>query len=186
MKLSANIVGDLNDENNFPHKLLLPNTQVSRLRKNFVNNSSANIKLSKTQFYKIGQSGGFLSMLLGPLLKTGLPLIKNTLKALPKSVLISLGLTEAASATDAAIYKEMRESGITTLIIFNEEMNDIVKIMKFLEESGLLIKDVNKTIKNEAREQKREFLSMFLGTLRASLLGTIWTGTGTITADQDF
>ena len=67
----------------------------------------------------------------------------------------------------------MRESGITTLIIFNEEMNDIVKIMKFLEESGLLIKDVNKTIKNEAREQKREFLSMFLGTLRASLLGII-------------
>ena len=139
MKLSANIVGDLNDENNFPHKLLLPNTQVSMLRKNFVNNSSANIKLSKTQFYKIGQSGGFLSMFLGPLLKTGLPLIKNTLKALPKSVLISLGLTEAASATDAAIYKEMPESGNTTLIIFNEEMNDNMKIMKFLEESGLLI-----------------------------------------------
>ena len=78
-------------------------------------------------------------MFLGPLLKSGLPLIKNTLKGLPKSVLISLGLTEAASAADTAIYKEMPESGNTTLIIFNEEMNDIMKIMKFLEESGLLI-----------------------------------------------
>ena len=60
LKLSSNVVGDANDENNFPHKLLLTNTQVSRLHKVFANNSSANIKLSKTKLHKIGQSGGFL------------------------------------------------------------------------------------------------------------------------------
>ena len=75
MKISTNVVGDSNDENNFPHKLLLNNTQVSRLHKAFANSSSANIKLSKIQLHKIGESGGFLGRLLGPLLKTGLTLI---------------------------------------------------------------------------------------------------------------
>ena len=86
MKLSPNVVGDSNDENNFLHKLLLTNTQVSKLRKAFANNSSANTKLSKTQLHKIGQSGGCLSWILGTLLKTGLLLIKNVLKLLAKSV----------------------------------------------------------------------------------------------------
>ena len=75
MKISSNIVGDSNDENNFPNKLLLTNTQVSKLRKAFENNSSANIKLSKTQLHKTGQSRRSLGTHLGPLLKTGLPLI---------------------------------------------------------------------------------------------------------------
>ena len=88
MKLSSNVVGDSNDENNFPHKLLLTNTQSSKLRKDFENGSLGNINLSKTQLYKIGQSGGFLGRLLGPLLKTGLPLIENVLKPSAKSVLI--------------------------------------------------------------------------------------------------
>ena len=100
--------------------------------------------------HKIGQSGGFLGRLLGLLLKTGLPLIKNVLKPLPKSVLIPLELTAAASATDAAIHKKMFGSGKTTLIS-NEEMNDIMEIVKSLEESGLLTKGVSKTIKNEAK-----------------------------------
>ena len=113
LKLSSKVVGDSNDENNFPHKLLLINTQVSKLRKVFANNSSANIKLSKTQLHKIGQSGGFLGRLLGPLLETGLSLRKNVLKPSAKSVLIPLGLTAAASRTDAAIYKKMFGSGIT-------------------------------------------------------------------------
>ena len=65
LKISSNVVGDSNDENNFPHKLLLTNAQVLKLRKAFANNSSANIKLSKTQLHKIGQSGGFLGRLLG-------------------------------------------------------------------------------------------------------------------------
>ena len=82
----------------------MTNTQVSRFRKAFTNNSSANIKLSKTQLNNIGQSGGFLGRLLGPLLKTGLSLIGNVPKPLAKSVLILLGLTAAASATDAVIH----------------------------------------------------------------------------------
>ena len=72
MTLSSNVVGDSNNVNIFPHKLLLSNTQVSRLRKTFVNNSSANKKLSKIQLNNIGQSGGFLGRLLSPLSKTGL------------------------------------------------------------------------------------------------------------------
>ena len=144
MKISSNVVGDSNDENNFPHKLLLTITQVLRLRKAFANNSSANIKLSKTQLHKIGQSGGFLGRLLGPLLKTGLPLIGDVLKPLAKHV----------SAIDAAIHKNMFGSGNTTLIISNEEMNYIMKIVKPIAESGLLTKCVTKTIKNEVKDQK--------------------------------
>ena len=133
LKISSNVVGDSNDEDNFPHKLLLNNTQVSKLRKAFANNSSANIKLSKSR--KIGQSGGFLGRLLRPLLKTGFHLIRNVLKPLAKSVLIPLGLTIAASATNSAIHKKMFGSGMhpsdlakeTTLIILNKEMNDIMK-----------------------------------------------------------
>ena len=131
--------------------MLLTNTQVSKLRKAFANNSSANIKLSKTQLHKIGQLGEFLGRLLGPLLKSALPLIGYLLA---KSVLIPLGLTAAESATDAAIHKKMFGSGrpsdlasrTTTLIISNEEMNDIMKIVKSLAESALLIKCVSETI----------------------------------------
>ena len=80
-----------------------------------------------------------------------MPLIGNVLKPLAKSVLIPLGLTAAASATDAAIHKQMFGSSNTTLIISNEEMNDIIKIIKSLEESMFLIKGVSETIKNEAK-----------------------------------
>ena len=104
------------------------------------------MKLSKTQLPKIVQSGGFFGRLLGTLLKTGLPLIKNVLKPLAKSVLVPLGLTAAASATDATIQKKIFESRMTTLIITNEEMNDIMKILKSLEESGVLIKCIKKNI----------------------------------------
>ena len=106
-KILSNVDGGSNDENNFPHKLLLTNTQVSKLWKVFANVSSANIKLSKTKLYKIEQSRGFLGRLLGPLLKTRLPLIGNVLKPSAKSVLIPLGLTAAATSTHAAIHKKM-------------------------------------------------------------------------------
>ena len=101
-KISSNVVSDSNAENNFLHKLLLTSTQVSKLCKAFANGSSANIKSSKTQLHKIGQSGEFLGRLLGPLPKTRLPLIGNVLSPLAKSILIPLGLTTAASATDSA------------------------------------------------------------------------------------
>ena len=162
LKLSSNVIGDSSDENNFPYKLLLINPPVSTLWKAFANNLAANIKLSKTQLHKLGQSGGYLGRLLGPLIKTGLSLIRNAFKPLARNVLIPSGLIVAASATDAAIYKMMFGSGMrpsdlpkqTTLISSNEEMNDILKIIKSFEESGLLIKSVSETIKNEAKEQK--------------------------------
>ena len=132
--------------------MLLTNTKVSKLRKAFAKNSSANIKLSKTQLHKIGQSRGLLGIVLGPLLKTRLPLIGKVLKPLAKSVLIQLGLTAAASATDAAIHKKMFGSGNAILIIYNEEMNFVMKIVNSLDESGLLTKGVSVTVKNEAKE----------------------------------
>ena len=99
IRLFRNMIGDSNDEANFPHELLLTDRQVSSIRKAFSNNSSVDIKFSKTQLSKIIQSVGFLGKLFGPLLKTGLPLIKNVITLLAKSVLIPLGLTAAASAT---------------------------------------------------------------------------------------
>ena len=130
MKISPNAADECNDENSFPYKLLLINTQALRLCKAFVNNFSDNIKLSKTHLYNIGWSARFLRRLLGPFIKNRLPLAK--------SISIRLGLIEAASATDAAIHKKMFKlenlsdltSCMTTLIISNEEMNDIIKTVK--------------------------------------------------------
>ena len=119
------------------------------------------------------QSGGFLGRLLGPLIKTELTLIKNVIKTLPKSVLIPLGLTAAASAADAGIDKKILGSGrcysssfasspalkTTTLIISKDKMKDLLEMVKSLEDSGLLLKGVSETINNEAKEQKGGFLS---------------------------
>ena len=110
MRLSSNMVGD--DETNITHKLLLTNRQVENFRNVFANKSTTDIKLSKTQLSKMVQSRGFLGRLLGLLLKTGLPLIKNEIKPLAKSVLIHLGLTAAVSAADAGIHKKILGSGI--------------------------------------------------------------------------
>ena len=174
LRLSSNIIDD--NETNFPHKLLLTDRQVASLRKYFASHSSADIKLSKTQPSKMIQSGGFLGRLLGPLLKTGLPLINNVIKPLAKTVLIPLGLTAAASAAaDAGMHKKILGSGNTTLIISNNEMDDIIKIVKSLEDFGLLLKGVTETVQNELKEQKGGFLSMLLGTWGASLLGNLLT-----------
>ena len=133
------------------------------------------------------QSGRFLGRLLGPLLKTGSPLIKKVIKALAKSVLITLGLTVAASAADAGIYKNIVGSGkrpiestlhIATLITSNDEIEDIIKMVKFLDDSSLLWKGISQTVQNEAKEQKGGFLSMLLGTLDTSLFGNILEGKG--------
>ena len=166
------------NETNFPHELLLTNRLVSNPRKAFLNQLSADIKLSKTQLSKMIQSGGFLGRLLGPLLKTGLPLIKNVTKPLAKSVLISLGLAAASSAADAEIHKKILGSGNTTLIMSNDGIHDIIKIIKSLEDSGLPLKGVTETVQNEVKEQKGRFLSALLGTLGASLFGDLLKGKG--------
>ena len=127
------MVGNSNDNTNFPRELLLTNRQVANSRKAFAKNTSTDIKLSKTQLSKMIQSGGCLGRLLGPLLKTGLPLMKSVIKPLAKSVLIPLGLMAAASAAaDAGIHKKILGSGHynnTTLITSNDEMDDILKII---------------------------------------------------------
>ena len=142
------MIGYSDDKTNFPHELLLTNRQVANLRKAFGNNSSTDVKLSKTQLSKMMQSGGFPDRLLGPLLKIGFPLMKNVIKPLAKIVLIPLGLTAAASATDARIHKKFlgpchpleSASHNTTLIISNDVMEDIIKVVKSLEDSALLLK----------------------------------------------
>ena len=143
----------------------------------------ADIKLSKTQLSQMIQSGGFLGRLLGPSLKTGIPLIKDIIKPLAKSVLIPLGLTAAVSAADAGIHKKILGSGhnhpsSTTLIISNNEMEDIIKIVKSIDNSGLLLKGVTETVQNDVKEQKGGYLRMLLGTLGASSLGNILAGKG--------
>ena len=122
------------DGNDLPHELLLTTRQKTKLRNAFNNNMSTDLKLSKAQISKIIQSGGFLGRLLGPLLKTGLPLIKHVIKPLAKSVLVPLGLTATPSAADAGIDEKILGSGNTTLIISNEEMTGVMKIVQALED----------------------------------------------------
>ena len=171
LRISSIMVSNSNDNTDFPHELLLTNRQVANIRKVFANHSSIDIKL--------------LGKLAGPLMKVAMPLAKN--------VLAPLGLSSAMSAIDGSIKKKMLGSGKTTLIISNDEMDDFLKIVKSLENSGVLLKDVSETIQHEAKEQRGGFLGMLLGTLGASLLsdvlskglsgkGVIRAGEGTIRA----
>ena len=149
------------NENNLPHELLLRTRQTTKPRNSIENNMSIEIKLSKAQISKIIQFGGFFGKILGPLLKTGLPLLKSVIKPL--------------EPIDPGVQEKIYGSGTTTLVISNEEMNDIMKIVQALEDSNILLKGVTKTIKNETKEQNRGFLSMLLGTLGASLFGDLLT-----------
>ena len=101
---------------------------------------------------------------------------------LAKRAFAPLGITAAASTIDAGIQKKIYGSGTTTLIISNEEMNGIMKIVQALEDSNILLKRITETIKNETKEQKGGFLSMLLGTLGASLLGNLLAGKGIVRA----
>ena len=120
LRLSPNMIGD--DETNFHPKLLLTNRQVVNLSKTFANYLSTDVKLSKTQLSGMVQSGGFLGRLLGPLLRTGLPLMKNLIRPLTKRVSVPLGLTAVASAAEAGIHRKILRSGTTTLITSNDDM----------------------------------------------------------------
>ena len=152
IRLSLNMIVDSNDKGNFPQELLLTNRQVSSIRKACANNSSVDITFSKAQLSKMIQPGGFLSKLLGPLLKPELPLMKSVITPLAKSVLIPLGLTASASAADARIHKKILGSGNNkTLIISNKDMDDLIKIKKSLEDSGLLLKGITESVQNEIK-----------------------------------
>ena len=110
--------------NNLPYELLLTTRQTTKQRNATENNFQTDIKLSKAQISKIIQSGGFVGKILGPLLKSGLPLLKSVIKPLGL-----LGLTAASSAIDAGVQKKIYGSGTTTLVVSREEMNDIMKIV---------------------------------------------------------
>ena len=157
------------NKDELPHELLLTTRQ--KLRNAINNNLATDIKLSKAQIKKLIQSGGFLGKLLsklaGPLMKVAMPLAKN--------VLAPLSLTASMSAIDGSIQKKIHGSGVK-LIIEQEDMNDIMKIIEALENSGILLKGVTKTIENETKEQRGGFLGMLLRTLGASLLGNLLTG----------
>ena len=159
-----------------PHELLLTTRQNTKFRNAVNNNSAIDIKLSKAQIKKLILSGGFLGKLLsklaGPLMKVAMPLAKI--------VLAPLGLTAAMSAIDGNIQKKIHGSGVK-LIIEEEDMQDIIKIIKELENSDIL-KGVSKTIENGIKEERGGFLSMLLGTLGASLLGNLLTGKGIMRA----
>ena len=137
------MIGHSDDETNklFPHKLLLTNRQVANLRKAFANHTSTDIKLSKAQLTKL-QKGRFLRF-LAPLLKSGLPLLKSVIKLLGM-----LGLTAAASATDATINKKILGSGNhTTIIISNDDLNDLLEVIKSLEKNGILLDGITEAVK---------------------------------------
>ena len=110
-------------------------------------------------------------------MKVGLPLMKNILKPLAKSILIPIELKVAAAA-DGGIHKIVLRSRTTALVISNEETKDIMELVKSLDNSGLLIKGITQTIKNETKEQRDGFLGMSLGTLAASLSGNMLEGKG--------
>ena len=155
------------NKDELPHELLLTTRQNTKLRNAINNNLATDIKQSKAQIKKLIQSGGFLGKLLsklaGPLMKVALPLAKN--------VLAPLGLTVAMSAIDGSIQKKIHGSGVK-LIIEQEDM----KIIEALENFGVLLNGVSKTIENETKEQEGGFLSMLLGKLGASLFGNLLTG----------
>ena len=182
LKLSPNRVGNSDDEANFLHILMLTNKQVANIRKAFADHTSTDIQFSKAQLSKM-QKGGFLRS-LAPLLKSRLPLLKSVIKPLDM-----LGLAAAVSATDTAINKKTLGSGNhTTLIISNDDMQDLLKIVKSLEDSSILLDRITETVKNEVKKQKYGFLSMLLGTVGASLLGDLLTkilsGRGVIRAGE--
>ena len=111
-------------------------------------------------------------------------LLRNVIKPLAKSVLLPLGLTAAASETYAALQNNIYGSGTTKLITSNKEIEDLMEIVKSLKESGLLIKGLNETIKNEAKEENGRFLKMLLGNLGPRLLGNLLTEKGAIRAGE--
>ena len=137
LRLSSNMIVNSDDNTNFPHELLLTNRQVANLRKAFAKNT---------------------------LLRTELPLIKSVIKPLAKIVLVPLELTAAASAGDVGIHEKTLGSGHnnnTILIISNDEMDDTLKILKSLGNSGVLLKGFSETIQNETKGQRGGSLSIF-------------------------
>ena len=159
---------------NLPHELSLTTRQTIKLRNAIENKISTDIKLSKTQMCKIIQSREFLGLLLSKIARSIF------------FILAPLGITAAFPAIDAGIQKKIHGSRTTTLIISNEETNDISKIVQALGDSNILLKGITKTIKNQTKEQIGGFLGILLGPLGTSLLGHILTEKGLLRVGYGF
>ena len=157
------------NKNQLIHELYLTQRQFEKLIDKIKNNMSTDIILSKLQINKIIKEGGNL----GKLLMSSLPKLIKPAISLGKNILAPLGLSAAMSTTDAAIQEKMYGWGNKTLIISDNDMNDLIRIVSALEEHDILLKGTSKTIKNKTKKRKGEF-----GTLGASLLGNLLTGKG--------
>ena len=156
----------------------LTNVELNKLKKPVKSNEGATLRLGIKNFNKNEVPH---ELLLTTRQNTKLRNALNNNLATNKNVLTPLGLTAAMSAIDGSIQKKIHGSGIK-LIIEEEDMQDIIKIIKELENSDILLKEVSKTIENEIKEQRGGFLSMLLETLGASLLGNLLTRKGIIRA----
>ena len=174
------MISNTANEVNFLHKSVLTNGKIPSLCKTFTYNLSANMKLSTTHFSKKIHVGEFPGINIGTLMKAGLPLIKNIIKPLAKSLPVPLRLTAAAPPPDASFPQIILVSRTTPLTISNKEKEDIKKIIRYFEEFDLLIHYVSKRIKNETSEEKGGFLGTLLCRLDTSLLVTMLTRKGVI------
>ena len=172
------MISNTANEVNFLHKSVLTNGKIPSLCKTFTYNLSANMKLSTTHFSKKIHVGEFPGINIGTLMKAGLPLIKNIIKPLAKSLPVPLRLTAAAPPPDASFLQIILVSRTTPLTISNKEKEDIKKIIRYFEEFDLLIHYVSKRIKNETSEEKGGFLGTLLCRLDTSLLVTMLTRKG--------
>ena len=172
------MISNTANEVNFLHKSVLTNGKIPSLCKTFTYNLSANMKLSTTHFSKKIHVGEFPGINIGTLMKAGLPLIKNIIKPLAKSLPVPLRLTAAAPPPDASFLQIILVSRTTPLTISNKEKEDIKKIIRYFEEFDLLIHYVSKRIKNETSEEKGGFLGTLLCRLDTTLLVTMLTRKG--------
>ena len=163
--------------------ITLTNNEIKDIMKVIKSLGNRGILLKGTTRKITSQERGFLSF-LRPLMTTVLPLTTSVLTPSAKVFLLPLGLLAEMSAEDAAIQKKIYGSGSRVSIVSNEEMEDILRIVKSLEQSRLLIKGISETIKNEAKEPASGFLSMLLETLGASMLGSELTGGVVVRADE--
>ena len=178
---SRKIIKD--SKNVFGPGVTLTNNEVKDTKKLIKSLENRGILLKGTTRKITSQEGGFLNF-LKLLMTAGLPLMKSALTPLFQSVMLPFGLSVGMAEIDAAIQKKKFGSGTVVLIISKEEMEDIMKIVKSLEESKLFIEEISETIKNKAKEQKEAFIGMLLGTLAANLLGNTLSGRGVIRAGE--
>ena len=171
------------NSDNLPHELFLTRRQITKLRNNIENNMSTDITLSKAQIKKIIMSGGALGSILGTLL----PSLIKVPSPILKIVALPLGLSGGMSGIDGAIQEKKIHGSGTTVIFSNEQINDMTKIVKALEDSDILLKRVTETLKNYVKKGGAlPILPMILSTLGSSLIGNSLSGRGLFRSGKEY